>query len=396
MVSAHTRYVCRLYKQALNTAYDWYPNRLLSRPIMLQIRAHFEANRNESNPIRLQQILRETEDELQKYKHPLPYKCDATQLYIGKTERPVPKPNEILVKVAYFGMNRMDISQREGKYPPPPGASILLGVEISGVVEEIGKDVTQYTPGDRVFGLMGGGGYAEYAIINEGLAAKVGNLSLDTAAAIPEVWCTAYQAIHYIGGIKQGDDVLIHAGASGVGSAAIQLAKRAGAKRIFVTASTKEKLGYCVGLGATHPINYKEEKFVDAVHSATAGRGVDIIVDFIAGNYFNDNIKALAIDGRMSMQAVLGGSKVETELGPIIFKRLKIEGSTLRSRSVEYQSKLFQTVCQEIVPDIESGVLSANVKKTFNWENIYDAHIYMESNSNFGKIVVSTASVNKE
>ncbi|KAJ1673468.1 hypothetical protein EV182_005168 [Spiromyces aspiralis] len=305
---------------------------------------------------------------------------------IDEAKKPEPKLHELLVK--YFALNRMDIVQREGNYPPPPGASEILGVEVSGIVAEVGSDVTRYKPGDEVFGLMGGGGYAEYAILHEDLALPLGNLSFEVAASIPEVWCTAYQAIHYIGQIKPGDDVLIHAGASGVGSVAIKLAKKAGANRIFTTSSCAEKLDFCRGLGATHLINYKQEKFVDVVRQATNGRGVDVIVDFIAAGYFEDNISSLAIDGRMSMQALLGGAKTEVNLAPIVFKRLKIEGSALRSRSIEYQRDLLQLLRREIIPGIESGKLTHCVDKVFSWKDIAEAHRYMEQNKNMGKIVV--------
>ncbi|KAJ2355671.1 hypothetical protein IWW50_005708 [Coemansia erecta] len=311
------------------------------------------------------------------------------ELYIGTTEKPKPKANELLIEVHYFALNRMDIIQREGRYPLPPEAGPILGVEISGVVVELGADAKQFQVGDRVFGLMYGGAYAQYATIDEGSALLVGSLPMDLASSLLECWYTAYQAVHYIGGLQAGEDILIHAAAGGVGTAAIQLAVMAGARRIFVTAGSAEKLEYCRKMGATHLINYRERAFKDVVREETAGRGVDVICDYLLASYFADNIEALARDGRMSLQGTMGGAVVENvNLGPILFKRLHIEGSALRSRSLEYQRELCRRFCADVMPRIQAGQLKWHVFKVFDWEDIKDAHRLMEQATFMGKLVV--------
>ncbi|KAJ2161071.1 hypothetical protein GGF46_001742 [Coemansia sp. RSA 552] len=316
----------------------------------------------------------------------------ADTLYIGTTTRPVPKSNELLVEVRYFALNRMDIIQREGKYPLPPAAGPILGVEMAGVVAAVGEDTSKFSVGDSVFGLMYGGAYAQYATIDEGSALPLGSLSMDMASSLLECWYTAYQAVHYIGNLQAGEDILIHAAAGGVGTAAIQLAKAAGARRIFVTAGSSEKIEYCRRLGATHPVNYREQKFRDVVLEETQGRGVDVICDFLLASYFSDNIGALAVDGRMSLQGTMGGTVVENvNLGLILFKRLRIEGSALRSRSLEYQRELCRRFRTEVLPRIESGQFSWHIFKTFGWADIKQAHQLMEKAAFTGKLVVQVA-----
>ncbi|KXN74058.1 NAD(P)H quinone oxidoreductase, PIG3 family [Conidiobolus coronatus NRRL 28638] len=304
---------------------------------------------------------------------------------------PEPKEKEVLVKVKAFGINRMDIVQRLGKYPPPPGASEIIGVEVSGEIAKVGSQVTKYQVGQEVFGLMGGGAYAEYAIIHEDLAIlKPKELSFIQAATIPEVWFTAYQALHLVGNIKQGDDVLIHAGASGVGLSAIQLAKRAGARNVYVTAGSADKIEFCKSYGATQGFNYKETNFNEEILKVTENRGVDLIIDFIGGSYWNNNINSLALDGRLVILGTMGGPNVsETNIGVILRKRLRVQGSTLRSRTVEYQSKLAKVISDEIAPAIISGELKHNICKEFDWNQIGEAHNYMEQANNIGKIVAT-------
>ncbi|KAJ1664046.1 hypothetical protein IW140_004345 [Coemansia sp. RSA 1813] len=311
------------------------------------------------------------------------------QLYIGETERPAPKASELLVEIHYFALNRMDVIQREGRYPVPPQASPILGVEMAGVVVETGAEAKKFKVGDRVFGLMYGGAYAQYATIDEGSALPLGRLSMELGASLLECWYTAFQAVHLIGNLRKGEDILIHAASGGVGTAAIQLAKLAGARRIFVTASSPEKLEYCRKLGATHPINYREQSFKDVVLKETGGRGVDVICDYLLASYFVDNIASLAVDGRMSLQGTMGGLVCENvNLVPILFKRLRIEGSALRSRSLEYQHDLTVAFCEKVLPYLEAGDLSWHINKTFDWADIKEAHQLMESNKFTGKIVV--------
>ncbi|KAI8321318.1 quinone oxidoreductase [Martensiomyces pterosporus] len=311
------------------------------------------------------------------------------QLYVGETEKPVPSPSEILVKISYFALNRMDSLQRKGVYPVPPQASPILGVEMAGVVVETGSEAKRFKVGDKVFGLMYGGAYAQYATIDESSALPLGSLSLDLASSLLECWYTAYQAVQYIGQLKPGEDILVHAAAGGVGTAAIQLAKMYGARRIFVTASSPAKLEYCKKLGATHLINYREQSFKDVVLRETDGRGVDVICDFLLASYFSDNLDSLARDGRLSLQATMGGTVVEKlNLAPILFKRLRVEGTTLRSRSLPYQRELRRAFEAEVLPHIESGEVEWHIAKVFDWEDIQGAHRLLEDASFTGKIVV--------
>lgn len=307
------------------------------------------------------------------------------QMQWGEFEDPQLNENEVLVKLAYTAVNRADTLQRKGKYPPPPGASPLLGLELAGEIERVGKQVNHWKPGERVFGLLPGGGYAEYATIHQDMAMPIPeNLSYKEAAAIPEVFLTAFQAIKWLGNLTSGESVLIHAGASGVGTAAIQIAKHLGAK-VIVTAS-KGKHEICQQLGADVIIDYQAGPFLESVK---AEGGVDLIIDFIGGNYFSQNISALKVDGRMVMLALIGGAKVEgVDLRKVLGKRLSIKGSTLRSRSLDYQIQLTQDFAQFALPLFKSGVLKPVVDSEFALSDAAQAHQYMEENKNAGKIVL--------
>ncbi|KAJ3165864.1 hypothetical protein HDU88_003736 [Geranomyces variabilis] len=317
----------------------------------------------------------------------------ADNLTIGTVDKPVPSDTDLLVKVHSFALNRMDIMQRDGKYPVPPGASPILGVEFSGTVETAGARTNKIKVGDRICGLLGGGCYAEYVLVPEDLAIPIpDNVSFEKAAAFPEAQFTAYQSLFWINNLQEGEDVLIHAGASGVGLAAIQLAKWKKAKRIIATAGTESKLNHCKSHGATHAINYKSEDFKNEVADITDKRGVDCIVDFIGGSYWNSNVASLARDGRMCMLGFLGGMKVETDLSPLLLKRLKIEGSTLRSRDEPYQAKLRAAVVRDVLPMLAAGTLDVKVDRVFDWKDVAEAHKHMEANSNEGKIVCNVTS----
>ncbi|TCD65501.1 hypothetical protein EIP91_002549 [Steccherinum ochraceum] len=275
-------------------------------------------------------------------------KGSADDLYIGETEKPTPKAGQVLVQIKAFGLNRMDIIQREGGYPPPAGASEILGVEFSGIVAGLGEGAQKWKEGDEVMGLAGGGAYAEYIVLpGTHLMAKPKHLSWVDAAAIPENWLTAFQAVVLVGEIMAGDDVLVHAGASGVGIAAIQLAHAYKAKDVIATASSKDKLDWLLSLpsGATHAVNYKTQDFAAEVKKITNGKGVDVVVDFVGTTHWHKNLDSLAVDGRMTMLALLSGNEVpKVDLRPILFKRLRIQGSTLRSRSAQYQAELIESV----------------------------------------------------
>ena len=313
----------------------------------------------------------------------------ANQLHLGEYETPVPQAHELLVKVAATAVNRADILQREGKYPQPPGASPILGLEMSGEVVNIGPEVTQHAVGDRVFGLLPGGGYAEYAVIHEQMAMSVPEaLSLTEAAAIPEVFLTAYQALHWLGKLQPGERILIHAGASGVGTAAIQLAKAMQASDIIVTASAA-KHAVCRQLGAHYTIDYQADDFQEEVKKITDGEGVDLVLDFIAAPYFEKNIGVLRTDGRMVMLALLGGTHVENfNLGNLLKKRLQVISSTLRSRSLNYQINLTQAFAEFALLRLADGSLRPVIDQVFDWKDVAQAHQRMEANQNIGKLVL--------
>ncbi|CAO3670551.1 unnamed protein product [Rhizopus stolonifer] len=287
----------------------------------------------------------------------------------------------------------MDIIQRQGNYPVPPGGSPILGVEISGIVEAVGEKVKEFKVGDPVFGLMPGGGYAEYAVIEESLAMhKPEKLSFEEAAAIPETWFTAYQALFLVGELKKNENVLIHAGASGVGIAAIQLAKDAGAKNVFVTVSSDDKVKFCESIGATKGINYKTQQWGKEILKLTDNKGVDVIIDVVGKDYWEQNMDSIALDGRMVILAFMSGPLVDhVNLGTFLRKRVTVRGSNLRARTVEYQHKLRCEIYNNAVLKHFAkgdGKLKIFIDKVFQWNNIIEAHQYLESNQSMGKIVV--------
>ena len=309
-------------------------------------------------------------------------------LYIGDAPTPAPTDEELLVRVAATALNRADLMQREGRYPPPPGASDILGLELAGTVEAVGAACEGWQVGDRILGLLPGGGYAEYAVLHHQMAMPVpGGMAFEAAAAIPEVFLTAYQALYWLGGLAVEQRVLIHAGASGVGTAAIQLAKRAGA-HTYVTASAP-KHRQCLELGADLTINYKEEDFAERVLDVTAGLGVDIIVDFIGASYFKQNIKSLAVDGRLVILSMLGGRTVDAvDLGSLFRKRAHVLTSTLRSRSLAYKIALTQDFTQTTLPFFDDLHIRPVIDSVYAWTDVQAAHRHMEANKNVGKIVL--------
>jgi putative PIG3 family NAD(P)H quinone oxidoreductase len=316
---------------------------------------------------------------------------DATQLYLGEYERPKPAPDEVLVRVAATALNRADILQREGKYPPPAGASPILGLEVAGEVAAIGSQVSQFSPGDRVFGLLPGGAYAQYATIKASMALPIPqNWSFEEAAAIPEVFLTAYQALMWLAKLQAEETILIHAGASGVGTAAIQLAKLIGAK-VAVTASAA-KHEACRQLGADLCIDYHHQDFVYEIRQHLRPSGVDVVLDFMAAAYFEHNLQVLNTDGRLVMLALLGGHRLgETNLAPILSKRLSILGSTLRSRSLSYQSQLTTDFWRFCAKAFAQGQLRPVIDSVYPWQQVQEAHQRMEQNLNVGKIILKVA-----
>lgn len=312
------------------------------------------------------------------------------QLYIGETLCPTPGAGELLVKVAATALNRADIMQRQGKYPPPPGASDILGLEIAGTVVQTGPGVSHWKEGDRVFGLVPGGGYAEYALLHQYLALLTPPyFSDEMAAAIPEVFLTAYQALHWLGQLQEEEKVLIHAGASGVGTAAIQLARLQKAQ-IWVTA-TAHKHTICQDLGAYRCIDYQAEDFAEVIQHDTQAEGVHLVIDFLAAPYLARNIASLGLDGRLIMLSTLGGSEVERlNLIPFFRKRLQIKASTLRNRPRPYQHQLSEEFWQNNALYFAQGHLRPVIDRVFKVVEIAEAHRYLEANKNIGKVVINT------
>ncbi|KAL7271136.1 hypothetical protein RUND412_006132 [Rhizina undulata] len=302
---------------------------------------------------------------------------------------PVPASGQLLVRVKAFGLNRMDVLQRNGHYPLPPQTSKILGVEFSGIVEDLGPEVADFKPGDEVFGLAYGGAYAEFIAVSAKTTFHLPKyLTHIQAAGIPEAWITATQALFTVGNFKPSDKVLIHAAASGVGLALTQLCHLHGASAIYTTAGSEKKLQTSLSLGATAAYNYKTTSFSRSILDATDGYGVDLIVDFVAASHFQQNLEVAATDGRMVMLALLSGGIVDkADISPILRKRLRIEGSSLRTRDLEYQEKLKEMVLKEVLPGFEDGRLKLFIEKVFSWKDIIAAHELMESNTTTGKIV---------
>jgi putative PIG3 family NAD(P)H quinone oxidoreductase len=310
------------------------------------------------------------------------------QLQIGTWEKPVPTARQLLVKVEATALNRADTLQRSGKYPPPSGASPILGLELAGTVVELGPEASKYNIGDAVFGLLPGGGYAQYAVIHEDMAIPLPKgMSMEEGAAIPEVFLTACQALQRLARLQTGEKILIHAGASGVGTAAIQLACELGAEVLVTASATKHNI--CLELGAKRVIDYNSESFVEVVADMTKGEGVDVIIDFIAADYFTSNINSLAMDGRLVLLATLSGGKIKDfDLRKILSKRLSIMGSTLRSRSLEYQIALTRDFTTFALPRFQDGRLKPVIDRILDWSQVKEAHAIMESNKNSGKIIL--------
>jgi len=309
-------------------------------------------------------------------------------LRLGTYRRPKHTAEEVLVRVEATALNRADLLQRAGKYPPPKGASPIPGLEVSGVVEQRGRKAKKWAKGARVFGLLAGGGYAEYVAVHEDLLMPIPeNLSFEEAAAIPEAFLTAFQALYWLGDLKAGQHVLIHAGASGVGTAAIQLVRATRAHACITASPSKHQI--CRNLGAEVLINYHEEDFVERVLAATHSRGVDLVLDFIGAPYLERNLNALATDGRIILLASMGGSVLESfDLRRLFAKRARVTATTLRSRSLDYKIKLTQEFASFVLPMIAEGRVKAVIDSTYHWKNAADAHRRMEANRNVGKIVM--------
>jgi len=305
-------------------------------------------------------------------------------------KRPVPTPGdgEILVKVAAAGVNRPDVMQRMGLYPPPPGAPDIPGLEIAGEVVALGANVKRWKLGDRVMALVVGGGYAEYCLAHESHALPVGNLSMIEAAAIPETFFTVWHNTFERGGLKRGETLLIHGGSSGIGTAAIQLAKAFGA-RVITTAGSAEKCDACRKLGADVAVNYKTEDFVSATKTATGDKGAEVIVDMVGGDYIARNYEAAAVEGRIVQIAFQGSPKATVDFRRIMLKRLHHTGSTLRSRSIPDKGAIARAVETNVLPLIAAGKVKPVIYKTFPLDAASAAHALMETSAHIGKIVLT-------
>lgn len=309
---------------------------------------------------------------------------------IGEVQQPAMEPNQVLIKVKAAGINRADLLQKAGMYPPPAGVSEILGLEVAGIVERSGSQVTKFKEGDRVFALLAGGGYAEYVTAHEGVVMHLPeNLSFEEGAGIAEVFLTAHQALNWLGEMKTNDNVLIHAGASGVGTAAIQLVTLADAKP-YVTAGSQEKIDYCKSLGAVNGVNYKTTEDMSAdLMSISNNNGFDIILDFIGASYAETNAKVINPDGRWILLAFMGGTKADIDLTKVLMKRIQLKGSTLRAREITYKSNLVDDFTDRYLGYFQSQQLRPIIDKVFDWHDAQAAHQYMENNLNKGKIILN-------
>jgi NADPH2:quinone reductase len=303
--------------------------------------------------------------------------------------RPAPKADEILIKVAAAGVNRPDVLQRTGNYPVPPDASDLPGLEVAGTVEEAGARVSMWKKGDQVCALVHGGGYAEYCTAPEVQALPVPKgLSMVEAASLPETFFTVWGNVYDRGRLAPGETLLVQGGSSGIGVTAIQMARATG-NRVFATAGSQEKCAACVRLGAEKAFDYKTQDWSAEVLAATGGKGVNVILDMVGGDYVPKEIKCLADDGRLVFIAYLRGPKTEMSIDAVMRRRLTITGSTLRPRSVEFKGYLARNLREKIWPLIEAGKIRPEIYKTFPLEQAAEAHRLMESSQHIGKLVLT-------
>ena len=311
-------------------------------------------------------------------------------LKVMEVDDPVPGPEDILVDVKASALNRADMLQRQGAYPAPFGSpSEIPGLEFSGVVLEVGDRVDSLKEGDSVFGLLGGGGYASRTITHHRMAVKIpAGWDFVQAAATPEVYLTAYDALFNRGNLQMGESVLIHAAGSGVGTAAVQLAHQAGAF-VFGTAGSAEKLAGATDLGMNVGINYHEQDFAEVIKEVTSGAGVDVLIDFIGAPYWDKNIASLAVLGRLVEVGLMGGTKMEVDLRPLMAKRLQVCGTGLRGRTLGEKLEVTAQFRRHVLPHLASGSMKPIVDRTFPLEEVAEAHKYMETNANFGKIVLT-------
>lgn len=310
-------------------------------------------------------------------------------LRLVERDRPVPGPGQILVEVHAAGINRPDVMQREGNYPPPPGASDVLGLELAGTVAALGPEVEGFAPGDRVMGLVHSGGYAEWALIDAAVAIPVPEgLSMVEAGAIPETFFTVWSNVFERAALKSGETLLVHGGTSGIGTTALLLARARGA-RVIVTAGSDEKCDAALRLGANEAINYRTDDFVEAARALTDGAGPDVILDMVGGPYVQRNIDLVAVDGRIAQIAFLQGSRAELDLLPLLMKRVTLTGSTLRARPVAMKAALARALGEHVVPLLAEGRVRPPINSVFPLDAVARAHARMDGGGHVGKIVLT-------
>ncbi len=312
----------------------------------------------------------------------------ASVMKIAEVEIPTPSTHQVLIKVLVAGVNRPDVFQRSGSYPPPPGASPYLGLEVSGEVVAIGGQVTQFKVGDQVCALTPGGGYAQYCVTDVGSCLHIPRgLSMLQAAALPENYFTVWSNLFHMGHLQPKETILIHGGSSGIGITAIQLAKAFGATAMTTVGNSEKKLA-CEKLGADEVFNYKEEDFVERVKAITQKKGVDVILDMVGGSYIQRNINSLAIDGRLLQVAFLEGSKAALDVQMIMRKRLTYTGATLRPRSEEQKAQIAHDLMQHVWPLLEQGKCLPVIDSVYPLNEVIKAHERMESSAHIGKIML--------
>lgn len=298
-------------------------------------------------------------------------------------------PDEMLIRVHAAGVNRPDVMQRQGNYPPPPGATDVLGLELAGVVEAVGANVTRFAPGARVMALVASGAYAERAIVHQDIAIAIPKgMGFVQAGAVPETYFTVWSNVFERAGLVAGETLLIHGGTSGIGSTAIQLAKARGAK-VIATAGTDEKCAACVAMGADAAINYRTQDFVAEGRRLTDGRGPEVVIDMVGAPYFQRNLDLVAVDGRIAQIAFQQGSRADLDLGPLLFKRLTLTGSTLRARPVEMKARLARALETNVLPLLADGVARPIIDSVFAFADVAKAHARMDGGNHVGKIVLA-------
>ncbi|WP_285294741.1 NAD(P)H-quinone oxidoreductase [Aureimonas altamirensis] len=311
-------------------------------------------------------------------------------LKAAKVARPRPGPGEILIEVQAAGVNRPDVLQRKGAYPPPSGAPAWPGLEVAGTVAELGEGVDRFAVGEPVMALLPGGGYAEYAVAPAGSVLPVpAGVSMVEAAAMPETFFTVWHNVIERGGLMAGETLLVHGGSSGIGTTAIQLARARNA-RVVATAGSAEKCARLVDLGADRAVDYHTEDFVEVVREATGGRGADVILDMVGGDYLARNLKAAAADARIVQIAFLRGQKAELDIGLLMARRITVTGSTLRARDAGFKAAIAQAIETHVWPLVEEGRVRPVIDRTFPLEQAAEAHRAIDAD-HFGKIVLTTA-----